>query len=130
MMVKFIFILIVFLLFIWRIKRGFHNGIMGEIVTILSVAVALVCVALILFAVTIAMAREVSALTVCIIALILLGTVFKICSLIFRPVLALSNISLFEGFNKMLGAVMGALEACVLTGLLYYALGYVGVYVF
>ena len=130
MMVKFIFILIVFLLFIWRIKRGFHNGIMGEIVTILSGVVALVCVALILFAVTSAMARAVSALTVCIIALILLGTVFKICSLIFRPVLALSNISLFEGFNKMLGAVMGALEACVLTGLLYYALGYVGVYVF
>lgn len=130
MMVKFIFILIVFLLFIWRIKRGFHNGIMGEIVTILSGAVALVCVALILFAVTSAMTRAVSALTVCIIALILLGTVFKICSLIFRPVLALSNISLFEGFNKMLGAVMGVLEACVLTGLLYYALGYAGVYVF
>lgn len=130
MMVKYIFILIVFLLFVWRIKKGFNNGMLGEIVTILSGAVALVCVALIIFAVTSAMVKAMSALTVCIIALILLGSVFKICSLIFKPVMALSNISLFEGFNKMLGAVMGMLEACVLTGVLYYALGYIGVCVF
>lgn len=42
-MVRFIFALVVLLLFIWRIKKGFANGIMGEIVTILSGAVALVC---------------------------------------------------------------------------------------
>ena len=75
-------------------------------------------------------ARAMSTLTLCIIALILLGITFKICSLVFKPLLALSNISIIEGFNKVLGAVMGALEACVLAGLLYYALDYVGIYVF
>lgn len=129
-MIKFIFVLAVFLLFVWRIKKGFSNGIMGEIVTIVSGFVALVCVALILFAITSVMVRATSTLIVCMIALILLGIVFKICSLIFRPILALSNISILEGFNKMLGAVMGVLEACVLTGILYYALGYIGVDVF
>ena len=49
---KLIFALILLLLLVWRIKRGFANGIMGEIVTIVSGAVALVCVALIFFAVT------------------------------------------------------------------------------
>lgn len=129
-MVKFIFILIVFLLFVWRIKKGFANGIMGEIVTIISGTVALICVALIFFAVTSVMVRAMSTLTLCIVALILLGIIFKICSLIFGPLLALSNLSIIEGFNKMLGAVMGALEACILAGVLYYALDYMGVYVF
>ena len=129
-MVKFIFILVVFLLFVWRIKKGFANGIMGEIVTIISGAVALICVALIFFAVTSVMVRAMSTLTLCIVALILLGIIFKICSLIFGPLLALSNLSIIEGFNKMLGAVMGALEACILAGVLYYALDYMGVYVF
>lgn len=126
-MVRFIFALVVLLLFIWRIKKGFANGIMGEIVTILSGAVALVCVALLFFAVTSAMVKAMSTLTVCIVALILLGIVFRICSLIFRPILALSNLSIIEGLNKLLGAVMGAAEACVLGGLLYYGLSYAGV---
>ncbi len=129
-MMKLIFALILLLLLVWRIKRGFANGIMGEIVTIVSGAVALVCVALIFFAVTSARAKAMSTLTVCIVALILLGILFKVCSLIFSPLLALSHISIIEGVNKMLGAVMGVLEACVIGGLLYYGLGYMGVAVF
>ena len=121
-MIKLIFALILLLLLVWRIKRGFANGIMGEIVTIVSGAVALVCVALIFFAVTSARAKAMSTLTVCIVALILLGILFKVCSLIFSPLLALSHISIIEGVNKMLGAVMGVLEACVIGGLLYYGL--------
>lgn len=129
-MVKFMFVLIVFLLFIWRIKKGFANGIMGEIVTIISGTISLICVSLIFFAITSVMVKAMSTLTLCIIALFLLGIVFKICSLIFSPLLALSNISIIEGFNKILGAAVGILEAGVLTGILYYALDYMGVYVF
>ncbi len=129
-MVKFIFVLIVFFLFAWRVKKGFANGVMGEIVTIVSGAVSLVCVALLFFAVTSVMVKAISTFTLCVIALILLGIVFKICSLIFRPLLGLSNFSIIEGFNKILGAAMGALEACVLAGLLYYILGYMGIFVF
>ncbi|MDE7186184.1 MAG: hypothetical protein K2O13_01560 [Lachnospiraceae bacterium] len=128
-MFRYILLLIVFLLFVWRIKRGFANGIMGEIVTIISGIISLVCVALIFFAVTSAKVKAMSTLTVCIIGLILLGIVFRICSLIFAPLLALSNISFIEGLNKMLGAVLGALEACILTGLLYYILDYAGMHI-
>ena len=48
-MFRLIFVLIIFLLFIWRVKRGFANGIMKEIVTILSGVISLICVALIAF---------------------------------------------------------------------------------
>lgn len=129
-MVQLSFALIVFLLFIWRIKKGFANGVMKEIVTILSGIVSLISVALLFFAVTSVMAKAMITLALSVIGLIVVGIVFKISSLIFKPVLAISNFSVIEGLNKMLGAVMGAVEACILGGLLYYGLGYMGVYVF
>ena len=129
-MTKFIFVLIIFLLFIWRIRRGFHNGIMREVVTILSGAVSLVSVALVFFAISSYRVKAMSTLTACVIGLTVIGLVFKLCSLIFRPILALGNISVIGAFNKMMGAVMGAAEAAVLSYLIYYVLGRMGIYVF
>lgn len=128
-MTKFIFVLIIFLVFVWRIKRGFGNGIMKEIANILSAVVSLVCVALLFMAAGSVMAKAMSTLMVCVIGLLLLGIVFKICSLIFRPILALGNLSVIGGINKIMGAVMGAAEACALSYLLYRALDYIGIYV-
>lgn len=128
-MTKFIFVLVVFLLFVWRIKKGFSNGIMKEIVNILSAAVSLVCVALVLLAISSVVAKALSTLTVCVFGLILLGIVFKICGLIFGPILAISNVSVIGGLNKILGAVLGAGEACALAYLLYRLLDYMNIYV-
>ena len=123
-MTEFIFAIIVFFLFIWRIKKGFHNGIMKEIVTILSGAVSLLSVALVFFAITSYREKALSVFALCVIGLVVLGTVFKLCSLIFRPIFALSNISVIEGVNKVMGAVMGAVEAVALSYLIYYILDY------
>lgn len=128
-MTKLIFAFIIFLLFIWRIKKGFHNGIMKEVVTLLSGIVSLICVALVFFAISSYFAKAMSALTVCVIGLILMGTVFRLCSLIFRPIMALSNISVIGGVDKVMGAAMGIVEACGLSYLVYYVLNYMGVYV-
>ena len=123
-MTKFIFAIIVFLLFIWRMKKGFHNGIMKEIVTILSGAVSLVSVALVFFAITSYREKSPGVFTLCVIGLVVLGTVFKLCSLIFRPILMLSNISVIGGVNKIMGAVMGVVEAAMLSCLIYYIFNY------
>lgn len=128
-MVTFIFATAIFLLFIWRIHRGFSNGIMQEIVNILSGVISLVCVVLIFFAVSSLTAKATSTLTVCIIGLVLLGIVFKLCNLIFQPLLALGNLSVIGGLNKLLGAVMAAAEALILSYLLYRGLDYMGIYV-
>lgn len=123
-MTKLIFALIIFLLFIWRIKKGFHNGIMKEIVTILSGVISLISVALVFFAISSYREKALSVFTVCVIGLTVLGIVFKLCSLIFRPILALSNISVIGVFNKIMGAVMGAVEAAALSGLIYYVISF------
>ena len=101
---------------------------MKEIVTILSGGIALVSVALIFLAVS-SKDKAPSVFVLCIIGLAVLGIVYKLCSLIFRPILALSNISVIGGFNMFFGAVMGAAEAAVFSYLLYCMLDYLGIYI-
>ena len=129
-MEKIIFVIIILLLFIWRIREGYLNGMMEEIVTILSGAIALVSVGLVFFAITSYREKAISVLVLCVIGLIVLGVVFKLCSLIFRPILALSKVSVIGMFNRVMGAVLGAVEAVVLSYLFYriydYILDYLG----
>lgn len=125
-MAKFIFVLIVFLLFIWRIQRGFSNGVLKEIVTILSGVISLISLGLVFFAISSYMANARSTLTFCIIGLIVIGIIFKLCSLVFRPILALDNVFLIGGLNKIMGAVIGAAEAVILSCLCYFVFDYMG----
>ena len=102
---------------------------MKEVVTLLSGAVSLVSAALVFFAISSYREKALSMFVVCVIGLTVLGVVFKICSLIFEPVLALSNISIIGWVDKFLGSVMGAAEAAALSCLIYLVLDHMGIYV-
>lgn len=129
-MIDFACAAVILLLLIWRVRRGFACGMMQEIANILSGVIALVCVILILFAINSVKGKTMHVLAACIVALILLGICFKICSLIFRPLLAVDKICIVGGINKFLGAVLGAAEAILLAFLLIKAFGYFGIFVF
>jgi uncharacterized membrane protein required for colicin V production len=126
---KFIFITIIFILFIWRISRGFSNGILQEVVSALSAVIALVCAALIIYAVASLTAGEKTNALFCLFGLILMGVIFKIFGLITSPILALGDIPFIREFNKLLGAALGIIEACVLVYLLYKVLEHMNIYV-
>jgi uncharacterized membrane protein required for colicin V production len=126
---KFIFITIIFILFIWRISRGFSNGILQEVVSALSAVIALVCAALIIYAVASLTAGEKTNALLCLFGLILMGVIFKIFGLITSPILALGDIPFIREFNKLLGAALGIIEACVLVYLLYKVLEHMNIYV-
>lgn len=128
-MVTFVFAAIALLLLIWRIKGGYACGMMQEIVNILSGAAALFCVALVFLAVNSARTKSVHTLAACIVALVILGVVFRLCSLIFKPLLAVENISLLNGINKLLGAALGIVEAGLLAYAAYKTLAFWGIYV-
>ncbi len=126
---KFMFVLFIFLMVVWRVKRGFKNGIMQEIVNILSGVISLICLALVFFAVSSIIEQATSMLIVCIVGLIVLGIAFKLGKLMLRPLLAIGNVSVIGGLNKFLGAVLGLGEAAVVCYLLYKVLDYFGVYI-
>lgn len=104
---------------------------MREIVTILSGIISLASVALIFFAISGYREKALSVFALSVIGLTVLGLVFKVCNLIFKPILALGDVAVIGGVNKLLGAVMGAAEAVALSCLCYYLfdyiLGYIGV---
>lgn len=129
-MISFACAAVMLVLLIWRVRRGYACGMMREIANILSGTVALLCVLLILFAINSVRGKSKQVLAVCIVALILLGICFRICSLIFRPLLAVDKISVVSGINKILGAALGVAEACLLAFLLIKVLDYFGIFVF
>lgn len=126
---KFAFFLLSFLLAAWRIRKGFRNGMMKEIVNILSAAVSLVSIVLIFLAVSSVMAKTFSTLTVCVLCLIGIGIIFKLCKLIFAPVAAITNISIISGLDKAAGAILGLGEAAVCSWLIYLILEHYGIYI-
>lgn len=125
---KIIFILIICLLIVWRVKKGFRNGMIKEIINILSIIVSLASITLIFLVISSVMAHTFSTLTVCLAGLVGIGIVFKLCHLIFKPVMAILNISLIHGLDKLLGAVMGFGEAVIAIYFLYRVMDYFGIY--
>lgn len=122
-----IFTGIVFLLIIWRTKKGFENGMMKEIISILSLIVACICIILIFFTISSVVAKTYSTFVVCLAGLIGIGTIYKLCNLIFKPVMAIFDLSIIHGLDKMTGAVVGFAEAAVFCYFLYHAMNYFGI---
>lgn len=102
---------------------------MKEVVNILSAAVSCVSIVLIFLAVSSVVAKTFSTLTVCILGLIGVGIIFKLCKLIFAPVTAIVNISIIKGLDKILGAVMGLGEAAIGVWFIYKITDYFGIYI-
>lgn len=126
---RLIFVIIAFFLILLSIKRGFKNGLMKEIVTVLSGVVSLICVALILLAVSSAKEGAISTMIVCAVCVIVLGIVFKVCKLIFTPLLGIADITVISGINKILGALLGWAEGCAVMYLAYKVMDYFGIYI-
>lgn len=127
---KIIFLLFFLLVVVYRVKKGFQNGIIKEIGSIIATIVSCVCIALVFLVVSSIMARTFSTLAICVIALVGIGIVNKICNLVMTPILGITNVSIISGFNKLLGAVMGFGEAVIIAFFLYKLLDYFGVYIF
>jgi len=103
---------------------------MQEVGNLVSGVISLACVALVFLAVSSAVNKSMHTLTVCIVSLVLLGIFFKLCHLVFKPLLAVGSISVVSGINKLLGAVLGAVEGCLLAYILYKVLAHFEIYVF
>lgn len=129
-MIRLFLILLILPLLVWRVKKGFQNGILEEIVNIISMIISIICIVLVFFTISSIKAKAFSVLTICIVGLIVIGITFKLCSLIFRPILAIKNISIIGSFDKLLGAMLGVFEVCICICAVYWILRRLGIYIF
>ena len=105
-------------IFIWRIAAGFRRGMVREIISLIAMAVAGVCVVLIIGAVE----KEISKTITMVAVLFIVCVVYRLVHVLFTSLELISRLPVIKGVDKLLGAVTGAAEAGVIVGVLVYLL--------
>ena len=109
-------------IFIWRIAAGFRRGMVREIISLIAMAVAGVCVVLIIGAVGSYLEKEISKTITMVAVLFIVCVVYRLGHVLFTSLELISRLPVIKGVDKLLGAVTGAAEAGVIVGVLVYLL--------
>ena len=109
-------------IFIWRIAAGFRRGMVREIISLIAMAVAGVCVVLIIGAVGSYLEKEISKTITLVAVLFIVCVVYRLVHVLFTSLELISRLPVIKGVDKLLGAVTGAAEAGVIVGVLVYLL--------
>ncbi len=118
----YIALVIIILIFIWRITAGFRKGMVHELVSLIAVIVATFCIALILGAVGSYMNQEIAKVIQMIVVLFVVCLVYRLVNILFTSLELISKLPVIKGLDKLLGAGLGFIEAGLIVGILVYFL--------
>lgn len=118
----YIALVLIAVIFIWRIAAGFRRGMVQEIISLIAMAVAGVCVVLIIGAVGSYLEKEISKTITMVAVLFIVCAVYRLVHVLFTSLELISRLPVIKGVDKLLGAVTGAAEAGVIVGVLVYLL--------
>lgn len=118
----YIALVVIAVIFIWRIAAGFRRGMVQEIVSLIAMAVAGVCVVLIIGAIGSYLEKEISKTIEIIVVLFIVCAVYRLVNVLFTSLELISRLPVIKGLDKLLGAVTGAVEAGIIVGFLVYFL--------
>lgn len=113
---------IIVIIFIWRITAGFRKGMVQEITSLIAMAIAGVCVVLILGAVGSYWNKEIGKTIQIVVVLIVVCLIYRLIHILFTSLELISKLPIIKGLDKLLGAVVGAAEAGLIVGVLVYFL--------
>lgn len=115
-------LIIIVLIFIWRMAAGFKKGMVQEIISLIAMAVAGVCVVLILSAIGSYMEKEIAQLVKIIAVLLVVCLVYRLVSVLFTSLRLISKLPVVKGIDKMMGLALGFVEAGLLVAVLIHFL--------
>ena len=118
----YIALIIIVLIFIWRIMTGFRKGMVQEIISLIAMAVAGICIFLILGAVGNYLNHEIGKAIQIIIVLFAVCVVYRLVHTLFVSLGVISKLPLIKWADKLLGGVVGCAEAALIVGMLVYLL--------
>ena len=118
----YIALVIIILIFIWRITAGFRKGMVHELVSLIAVIVATFCIVLILGAVGSYMNQEIAKVIQMIVVLFVVCLVYRLGNILFTSLELISKLPVIKGLDKLLGAGLGFIEAGLIVGILVYFL--------
>lgn len=115
-------LIIIALIFIWRMTVGFRKGMVQEIISLIAMAVAGVCVLLIFGAIGSYLNREIGKVVQMIIVLLVVCAVYRLIHVLFTSLELISKLPVIKWLDKLLGIVIGAGEAALIVGFIIYFL--------
>lgn len=118
----YIALVIIALIFIWRITTGFRKGMVQEIISLIAMAVAGVCIFLIMGAVGNYLNHEIGKMVQVIVALFVVCIVYRLVHILFTSLELISKLPIIKGLDKLLGALIGCVEAVLIVAALVYLL--------
>ena len=115
-------LIIIVLIFIWRVAIGFRKGMVQAVISLIAMAVAGVCVVLILGAIGSYLNQEIGKVIQMVLVLFAVCLVYRLVHVLFTSLELVSKLPIIKGLDKLLGAVVGCAEAVLIVGLLVYLL--------
>lgn len=113
-------LIIIACIFIWRITAGFKKGMVQELVSLIAMAAAGCCIVLILGAVGSYLDKEIGKVIQMVVVLLVVCLVYRLVNLLFTSLGLIAKLPIMKGLDKLLGVVLGMIEAAVISGLLIY----------
>lgn len=118
----YISLLIIALIFIWRIVAGFRKGMVQEIISLIATAVAGICIFLIMGAIGNYLNQEIGKMIQVIVVLFVVCLVYRLVHTLFVSLELISKLPILKWVDKLLGAVVGCGEAVLIVAILVHLL--------
>ena len=118
----YIALIIIAIIFRWRITAGFRKGMIQEIISLIAMVIAGVCVILILGAAGSYLNQEIGKTIQMIAVLAVVCLIYRLVHVLFTSLELISKLPIIKSVDKLLGAVVGLAEAVLIVGFLVYFL--------
>lgn len=118
----YIALIIIVLIFIWRITTGFRKGMVQEIVSLIAMVAAGFCIFLIMGAIGNYLNHEIGKMVQIISVLFVVCLVYRLVHVLFTSLELISKLPIIKGVDKLLGALAGCVEAALIVAILVYLL--------
>lgn len=106
---------VIALLFVWRIRAGFRNGMVHEVISMIAMGAAGFCVVLLLGAISSYFQRQIGETVQFVSVLFVVCLVYRFVSIFLTSAKLISKLPIIHWLDKLLGAFAGAAEAGILT---------------
>ena len=114
-----ILVVVVLLVLFWKISIGYKRGMVKEIISLVSLIVLCIVVALLGSALNSYFDKEIIGIIVAVLLLGVVGVVHHLLGVVFFSAKVLSKLPVVHWIDKLLGIVVGGLETVMLLWTLY-----------
>lgn len=115
MKVYYVALIIIALIFIWRIITGFKKGMVQELLSIVAAVAAGICMVLIFGAIGSYFENKIGEVIKIVVVLLVFCMVYRLINVLFTSLKLVSKLPIVRSVDKLLGIAVGCAEAGVLV---------------